>query len=721
MFTLFKGKIPGEETGITVKKSICSICNPRSHCGIDVYIKDGKIIKVEGTKENPQNEGTLCVKGAAIRQYVYHEDRVKTPLMRTGSKERGDFVPVSWDKALDFMAERLNHLKEKHGPESIVFYAGYTKWMRPFLHRLAHAFGSPNYCSESSVCATAVEMSWKLLYGASALPDTKNAKLMLVWTTNPFYSNTTMSRKILNAIDRGLKVICIDPKYSPMAARSNLHLQLKPGTDGALALSIAHILINEGLYDQDFIKKYTHGFSEYREYVKNFPPEIGEKITGVPRDKIREAALMLGTIKPACLLSGPSPVVHNTNGVQNCRALLALLGLTGNFEVKGGNLVQPKSYLYVSAGFRTRERDFYMPRPWESMPPRIGQDRFPVWSELVDEAQAMHVPIQIASGRPYPIKALVGFGMNHRMWPDSNFMAQCLSQLDFVVNVELFMTDTARLADLVLPACTSLERSEFKCYGDKYAIFTQPVIDPLFESRSDADIIYDLAQRLKLDDPLFRAGYEASLDWILELSGLTIAELKKHPAGMHVPNPLPVPEKKYVSEGFPTPSGKMELVSTLLEKYKDSHNYTGLPTYTPPKFSHVTAPEAAEKYPFILNTGSRLPIFIHSRTFRLPWIQGLRSKPMVDINPGDADSLGIRQDDPVKISTPKGSINVYANLTQLVRPGVVQLFHNLRGADVNSLFETDYVDPISGFPGFKSALCAVEKTNDSEVGDTQCS
>lgn len=720
MATQFPGKIPGEKTGISVKKSICSICNPRSHCGIDVYLKDGKIIKVEGTKEHPANEGTLCAKGAATRQYVYHEDRIKTPLMRTGPKGSGNFVPVSWDQALDFMAERLNQLKEKHGPESIVFYAGYPKWMRPFLHRLAHAFGSPNYCSESSLCQTAVEMSWKLLYGASGQPDIRNARLMLVWTTNPFYSNSTVSRRILNAISKGLKIICIDPKYSPMAAQANLHLQLKPGTDGALALSIAHVLINEGLYDQDFVENHSHGFAEYKEYAKNFPPEIGEKITGVPKEKIREAALMLGSIKPACLLPGPSPVVHNTNGVQNCRALLALLGLTGNFDAKGGNLVQPKSYLYVSAGFRAKERDFYMPRPWESMPPRIGQEKFPVWCDLVDEAQAVHLPLQIASGRPYPLKAMVGFGMNHRMWPDSDFMAQGLSQLDFVVNVDLFMTDTARMADLVLPACTSLERSEFKCYGDKYAIYTQPAIEPLFESRSDVDIIYDLAHRLKLDDPLFQAGVEASLDWILEPSGLNIAELKKHPAGMPVPNPLDVLEKKYKSEGFPTPSGKMEFVSTLLEKYQNSHHYTGLPTYAPPKYSKETTPELAERYPFILNTGSRLPIFIHSETFRLPWIKGLRSKPLLEMNPSDAASLGIRQDDPVKLSTPKGTINVYAHLTEVIQPGMVQLYHDCRAADVNTLFEADYVDPISGFPGFKSYLCAVERTNNSKDGEIQC-
>jgi anaerobic selenocysteine-containing dehydrogenase len=295
------------------------------------------------------------------------------------------------------------------------------------------------------------------------------------------------------------------------------------------------------------------------------------------------------------------------------------------------------------------------------------------------------------------------------MWPDPAHMASALEKLDFVANVDLFLTDSCRLADIVLPACTSVERSEFRCYPERWAILTQPAIEPLFESRPDSDIIYELGARLGLDDPLLEAGYEASLDWILEPSGLTTEELAKHPAGMAVPGPLEPPERKYLDGGFKTPSGKVELVSERLARYAESHGYDPLPTYRPPKQSAEATPELAAEYPLVLNTGSRLPMFIHSRTFRLGWNRLLRPEPAADLSPVDAAKLGIAEGEAIRIVTPKGSIAVKARLTSVVQEGVVHMYHAYPEADVNGLIEADYLDPISGFPGFKGLLCRVER------------
>jgi anaerobic selenocysteine-containing dehydrogenase len=322
----------------------------------------------------------------------------------------------------------------------------------------------------------------------------------------------------------------------------------------------------------------------------------------------------------------------------------------------------------------------------------------------------MHLPYQIRSGEPYPIKALIGFGMNHRMWPDSNGLLESLGKLDFFVNVDIFMTDTCKYTDIVLPACTSVERSELRCYGMGYIIFTQPAIPALYDSCSDVKIIYDLAAKLGLDDPLFKAGYEASVDWILEPSGISVAELKKHPTGMFVPNPMKLPEKKYLKAGFKTPSKKMEFKSKILEKYEGRTGFEALPVYRPPKYSRESTPELAQEYPFILNTGSRLPMYLHTRTYRLSWTNSLRpNHPAADISPADGACLGIKQDEVIRISTPKDSIIVKANLTQMIQPGVIHMYHGHSEADVNVLFEGDYLDPLSGYPGFKSALCKVEK------------
>ena len=708
--TLLKGKIAGPETGIEIRKSICAICDPTTQCGLDLYVKDGRIIKVEGSKENPYSEGTLCSKGAAQRQYVYSEDRLKTPLKRTGPRGLGKLEPISWDEALDTIAARLNAIKREDGPQSVAFFAGYTKYFRPYLKRLAHSFGSPNYLTESSVCSTATSVAQQLVFGVPSRPDMSDAGCLLVWSANPFYTNPGNARAILRGKERGMKLIVVDPRETPTTAHADVHLQVRPGSDGALALSMAHVIINERLYDQAFVASHTYGFEEYREYVQLFPPEKGEELTGVPADQIVAAARMYASVKPAAILPSAAPVVHNTNGVQNYRAVFSLVGLTGNYDVKGGNFVQPPSFEGMPGLFPSREREFTQSRPWSEMVPRVGAERFPVWVDLIDEAQAMQLPSQIRSGEPYPIKAVIGFGLNYRMWPDSKGLLDSLDELDFFVNIDPFMTETCAHADIVLPACTSVERSELRCYDMGYVNFTQPAIPPLYDSRSDVNIIYELAARLGLDDPLLKAGYEASVDWILEPSGMTVAELSKHPGGMFVPNPVRAPEKKYLRSGFKTPSGKLEFKSKILEKYEGRPGFDALPVYVPPKYSKESAPEMAKGYPFILNTGSRLPMFAHTRTFRLSWTSSLRpNHPSADVNPGDAARLGVKQDEAIRISTPKGAIVVKANLTQMVQSGVVHMYHAHPEADINLLFEGDYLDPLSGFPGFKSALCKVER------------
>ncbi len=730
---LTRGKIPGSETGIEVRKSICTVCDPVTQCGLDCYVKDGRVIKVEGTLENPQNAGTLCAKGAAQRQWVYHEDRLRTPLKRVGPRGSGQMVPISWSEALDTIAERLQAIKAESGPESVVFYCGYPKHPRPFLQRLAMLYGSPNYCTESSACATAAGMAWRSVYGQGTSPDLANTKCVFALGRNPFHAGTTQSRHLLDARDRGVKFIVADPRVTPLASMADIHLQLRPGTDGALALAMANFIISEGLHDREFVSRWTRGFEEFRKYAAEFTLERAEEITGVPAAKIRDAALLYATSKPAAMMASSSPVVHHVSGVQYERATLMLVGLTGNFDIPGGNVAVSPSWLHVSgAGFTTREHEFELSRPWSELPPRVGASRFPVWTEMVDECQSMDIPRQVATGTPYPLRGLVAFGMNYRLWPDSEGFLAAVDKLDFIVDVDLFLTDSARHADIVLPTCSSLERSELRCYPQKYVVYTTPVIEPLGESRSDFDIIFALADKLGLDyqvqagtgqeptaegpgaylpngAPNFQEATEAAFDWILEPSGMRIAELKTHPAGMPVPDPTPVAYRKYEKSGFRTPSGKMEFSSSILEKYSDYPGIDGLPLYAEPPYSPVSSPERAKDYPFVLSTGARLPMFIHSRLFRLPWVRSLRQDAAADLNPADAGRLGIAQGDGIELATPTGSIRVRANLSQMIRPGDVHMYHGYPDADVNRLLEGDYLDPISGFPGYKASLCAVRK------------
>jgi len=698
---LQEGKISGFETQIEIKKTTCAICS--ANCGIDASVKDGVVIKVEGTAENPANKGTLCSKGAANRQYIYHEDRIRTPLLKRGGKNSTEFEPISWDQALDIISSRMLEIKDQSGPESVVFFSGFPKRLRPFLKRLAHGFGSPNYCTESSTCFYATLIANKLNYGCAGEADIQNSECLLVWSTNPFHSATADVSNLLDAIDTGLKIIEVGPLITPLSSHADIHLRIRPGTSGALALGMAHVIIEEGLYDSDFVNHWTVGFDEYRKYTKQFTPSATEEITSVPAASIIQAARLYASSKTSSLMSGASPTVHHTNGVQNHRAITALIGLTGNFDRKGGNRVIPSSHY----GFNTRQDEFEQSKPWSEMAPRIAQEVLPVWSELVEQAQAIPLPAQIHSGKPYPIRAMLAFGLNYRMWPGSDNMKESLKKLDFLVDIDLFLTDSAKLADLVLPACTSFEKNDLRVWSPNYAIWTEPVIKPVGESRSDINIIIDLADKLGLDDPLLKQGQEACLDWIIKPSGFTISDLKAAPGGMFLPE-IETPFFQYKEKGFPTPSGKMEFCSSILKKA----GYDALPKYVEPKHSPVSAPEMALDYPLILNTGSRLPMFMHSRTFRLPWTRALRHDPMADINPIDGERRDIKTGDTIKLSTHRSSITVKAHITQRVPPGVVAMFHAYPEADVNLLIEPDYCDPISGYPGFKSLLCEVTKIMD---------
>ncbi len=219
-------------------------------------------------------------------------------------------------------------------------------------------------------------------YGAVGNPMIAQTKCLLVWGTNPFNSNSPVIRPFLDAREKGLKIIEVGPLISPVTSHADIHLRFRPGTSGALALGMAHIIIKEDLYGREFVEKWTLGFKEFAAYVQEFTPAKTEEITGVSAALIDKAARLYATSKPAALMSGSNTSTHQTNGIQNHRALTALIGLTGNFDKKGGNYVVPPSYLYVANGMKTRQHEFEQSRSWDEMAPRVGQDLYPVWSKI---------------------------------------------------------------------------------------------------------------------------------------------------------------------------------------------------------------------------------------------------------------------------------------------------------------------------------------------------
>ena len=683
-----------------VVKTSCSTCG--SCCEVDTYVEDGKLVSVEGARNTPMQSGGMCAKGAAAKQYVYNKDRILYPMKRVGKKGEGKFERISWEEAYEMIAENLLRIRKEFGPESVVFYAGYPKWYRPALLRLANAFGSPNYCTESSTCFQAAALAWRSLYGNGICgPDMKNAKTLLVWSSNLYHSNTPMSGTYQGLKKRGVKIIVVDPRHSVTAHDADIHLQLIPGTDGALALSMAQVIIEEGLYDKEFVENYVYGFEEYREYVQNFVPEEAEKITGVPAAQIRLAARTYAGNGPASVMFSASPIVHHINGVQNYRAVFSLIAITGNYDVEGGNRTQP--------GPSSLANEFGRVRRFDGIE-AIGQKEFPVWFDLsCDEAQCTKLADYILEEKPYPIKAVFAMGLNHRMWPQPEHLQRALEKLDFYVNVELFMSESSNAADLVLPACTSYEREEVHVGKGGRFYLSNRAIEPVGEAKNDIEIIIDLLKKMGLKDEALENGYEAYMQHILEPSGLTLEELKNHPQGMQGKNLFPPVVKTYESAPLHTPSGKVELKSLVLERYRESHGYEGLPVY------HDYRAETKidrNQYPLILSTGNRKPQFFHARVYRMAWLSNIEKATLVEIHPEDGEKYHIKDGATVKVVSPSGEMVGIAAYTIAGKPGVVNIYHGNPKGDANELIGKDYLDPISGFPGYRSYFCRIERVEE---------
>lgn len=708
---LLQAKIPGPETGIEVKRSICDICTPGAHCGLDAYVKDGKIIKIEGTKGFPGSNGKLCPKGAANRQFVYRRDRLKTPMKRVGKRGEGKFEPITWEEAYEAAASRLNAIREESGPHSVMFYTGYSKWLRPWLHRFAYSFGTLNYATESSSCFRATQMAWVTAAGDNYGPDLPHCNTFLGWGCNAYMSAFQLARGIEAAKERGAKIIIVDPRLTHTARKmADIHLQLRPGTDGALALGMCNLVIEKGWHDKEFVENYVHGFEAFKELVAEYTLEKTASITGVPGEKIFEAARIYATNGPAAAYSPSATITHHINGYNNMRAIIALQAICGNLDKPGTMRPLHPTYIYTDCGFDMPEHEFiHRTRP-ETAHNCVGGHRFPVWNALVDEAQAMDLTRQIEEGTPYRLRALLAFGMNHRMFPEPHKLLAAVDKLDFVLATDLFETELASHADIVLPVCSSLERSELKAYPGGFLTCTEPVVAPLYDSRNDCEIICQLAKALNLDDDLLCADYEETMRWMVKDTGVTLEELKAAPLPVKVPCAHPPVFGQRLKEGFPTRTGKVELYSELIAGIAEE---TGREDLNPlPEYRSSQDENPVEGANATLVVGSRLPNAIHSRFHGVEWARSLRREPAADMNPADALALGVKEGGKVRLTTAGGAVTVNAHITQTVSAGELYLYHGYAEADGNSLIPASHLDPYSGFPGYRQIACRAERTGE---------
>lgn len=672
--------------------AVCGICS--QSCLIDATVENGRILSVMKAQNHPHIRGALCVKGAAQKQFVHHKDRLTRPMKRVGPKGSGAFVPVDWNEAISDIAQRLLTIRAESGANAAVFFAGHPKWFRRVLGDLAAQYGSPNYGSESSCCNRAHGMAWDLVYGGNYRPDPAHCRTFLIWSSNPAYSRDGSLAQIRSVQKRGGRVIVVDPRVTPTAAAADQHLQIYPGTDGALALGIANVLIREDLYDRAFVEQYCVGFEEYREYAATFPPERAAEICGISPEEIVRAARSIAGGGLSILISSCS-IVHCINGVQNERAVILLSALTGSFDRPGGNCSSPDEKAFLDDNHQKLPD-----RPNRNSD--ISGGAFPVWQELVNEAQCIRLADVILTKQPYPVRALVSFGLNPQMWPEPDKMLRALEEVEFSVVTDLFWNEACERADYVLPACTAIERDQVVLGQDNHLFYLPCPIAP-GDKLPDVEIMLRLAHAMDLHSELLDLpDFDAYLDHILRTTGVSLAELKSAPEGIPARKKRSGKPRSY-ERGLKTPSGKVEFVSSRLSAL-DRDGYAALPEFRDWRTPGVD-PLA---YPFLLVSGGRRPQFFHSCTYRVAWLSALEAHPAVFMNPADIARCGLTTGGRASVRTPLGAIpfTVFADIG--VKEGVVHIYHDDPDGNVNRLISGDWLDPISGFPGYRSTHCAID-------------
>lgn len=688
----------------TVKRTTCYECD--ANCAYDVTINaEGNAVNVEGPS---------CPRGQAQLDREYHPDRLLYPLKRVGPKGSGQFERISWDEALDTIAAELAKAKNKHGAPAVGFFAGYTKEARPQLQRLAHAFGSPNYLTEAGCCFSATMVAEKLTYGyklkTTSTVESPKTRCLLVWSTNPVGSIPPFEDHHIAKKKKTRKVIVVDPRRTQAASLADIHLQIRPGTDGALALGFHHLIFENGWQDQAFLDEWANGVEAFRDYIKSFTPEKVCTICGIDEALFREAVELFATTNPAQIAMSPTATVQHSNGFQNHRALILLSAVTGNIDKEGGN----RFY-----------NDKLLPKHIEmfdvclnELPPRIGDEVFPIWTRYWPAAQSMLMPDCMLKGDPQPLRALLAMGINTAMWPNSKRMEEALGSLDFFATSDFFHNPATLQADIVLPAATNLERPALIAYpGCAYQgeiRYRHQAIEPLGEARADAQMFLDVAVRLGMGDQFWQGDLEAS--WAEMASGLpnTVRDQAYNDpdgATVYAPAIEEMLDNGYLDAdrtwrlyGFKTVTGKIEFDSKEL---KDA-GYEGLPIYREPKESPISQPELAKDYPLVLTSGGRQKWFTHSQQHNYKSMLAHDPRPRVEIHPSDAESRGIQQDQEVRIRSPRGEVRFFADVTKDMKAGAVHCFHGWNEANINDLTDHEDLDPISGFPAFKALLCEVE-------------
>ena len=632
-------------------RTVRTVC-PRNcycTCGMLVTVEGGRILSIQGDPENPATQGTVCLKGLSYAERQSHPDRLLSPLRR---RPDGGFEEVSWDRALDEIAEGLGRIREEHGPLSVLHYEG--SGSHGALSELARAFWNPfGGCTRAhgDLCWPAGLEATRLTYGDNRHNHpslTRQSRFILLWGHNPAETNVHQWRLILEAQESGARIAVVDPRSTDTTDAADLHLQPRPGTDAALALGLAHLILEEGLHDQDFLEAHALGVEAFRERAGAYPPHRVASITGVGEAEIRALARAYGGTRPALLMAGFGLQRHHHAG-QTMRAVALLPALTGNVGVRGGG------WQYANLASHCLRPPPDMPPPPEGGGPERGERSFPT-SRLGRSLQDLSDPPLRAAWfeKADPVS----------QHPRTGAVRRGLEGLEMVVVVDQFLTDTARLAHYVLPAKTLFEEEDLvTAYWHPYLQLRQKVLEPPPGLLTETEIWRELCLRFEFSTRAFETDPVERLRGMLpEGRGGALEELRDRPLDLSGDG-----EVVWADGVVPTPSGKVEFLSEEAARLWD---VDPLPDYRPLPEGHESAKTGA--YPLQLLT-CKTRDRIHSQFGNLAMIREVDRPRVLDIHPRDARARGLEEGDEARIWNDRGETRVPVRLNPGIRPGVVHV------------------------------------------------
>jgi len=671
----------------------CVLCY--HSCGLEVTVEGGKVVKVSGQKSHPLNKGEICPKGEVLIEHLYHPERLKYPL----KKVNGKWERITWEQALSEIAAKLNDLKAKYGPSVIAFFCGSigveSTEMVSLTHRFGTALGSTQFFSVESICYRMRIRSRQITFGKYPVEE-MDSPLYVLWGHNPEASDFPLALAIEENLKKGSKVVVIDPRRIPVADKAEMYMAIRPGTDGALALALINVIINEKLYDAEFVEKWTYGFDKLVPHVQQYTPEWAERITQVRADDIRSLARLFAGTRGAGIYQGTCTQDQCANGSQTDRAIAILQTITGNINVPGGWVISP------------RLRLANISLPCEEKP--LGAVEYPLFYELWGRKSPYAIQNMVPESVPDKLKAFIVVGGNPLVTaPDSNALKEAYRKLDLLVVYEQFMTETAQEAHYVLPAANQLEYASLAynynvCHSLPYLMLREKAIEPYYESKSILSFYTELAQVCGIGDKFQWKSDEELVAHEITPSGIDFETLRQNRGGVYYK------ERSYgINEKtFGTPTGLIEIYS---QAYKDV-GFDPLPTYLEPTKSPQGPRwhELGKKYPLVLSTGTR---DVHYNNSQLHNIKSLQLKipyPKAEIGPKTAAKYGVAHEDDVIIETDRGWVKMKASVDERIMEGVVLVPHGWPGeANCNRLTDCQCREPIMGYPQYKGLLCNIRK------------